>query len=154
MSKIPEKPTGKKPATSASKKGGNKQRDMIVRVAVYGVLVVVLILALIDYFAKKKATDTVTAWREAKKSADAVVEEKDLKEMKESELESLVVGNPSKETITVSGREQARTRSKEKVIYDWGGIFRSYKATVYIGPGSHRPVEEIFGPGEKLEDVE
>jgi len=151
MSHAPDRNPAKKAKSASSGKAANKQRDMIVRAVIYGVLVIVLVLALIDYMAKKKATDTINAWRDAKKATDAIVEEKDMKEITESDLEPLVVGSPSKESITISGREQARSRSKEKVVYNWGGIFRTYTATIYIGPGKHRPIEEILGPGETLD---
>ena len=117
----------------------NKARDWIIRGVVFGILGVLLILALLDFQTKQAATRTAEAWRAARRS---VPEHADLRL---SEFKKVAVrGRPA----FVSGPAGANSfAAKTLDTYTWRGIFRTYTVKVYIGLGKDPAIEEVEGPG-------
>lgn len=133
----PEK-TNKKSAKKS--KPGNPARDWIIRGVVFGVLGILLIVALLDFGAKQSASKTAEAWRAALRAKG---EDNDLTQ---SELRNIrVSGSPSVTTVTSPTRS---TIANSVETYVWKGTFRSYTVKVSYGLGKDPTVEEIAGPGE------
>lgn len=118
------------------KKGGNKTRDWVIRIVIFGVLGVVLILAVLDYRAKQQATETGETWLETFK-AD---KQKDFPNLTVDELEKDMQGSPEKD------------EAEEKNVYTWKGIFREYVITVKHDGGNKKLVLEIIPLGNQDEE--
>ena len=126
----PEKSTKKKSA-----KKSNPVVDWTIRGIVFGVLGVLLILALLDFRAKQAATGTADAWRAALKAKD------ESGDLSKSEFDKIPIqGSP---TVV---NAQAAVKSFKAVsfrTYTWNGTFRSYVVKVTFGMGNDPSVEEI-----------
>jgi len=124
MAKKSEKP--KSPAT------------LITRIVVFGALGVLLVLAGLDYRAKKSAQATADAFRKA-------IDENTEGEILKSQLKPLIQGSP-----TVSAADPSATGSKVVGVtgeaYTWKGILRNYTVYVGYGTGDDPSVENINGP--------
>ena len=121
-------------------KPGNPARDWIIRGVVFGVLGILLIVALLDFGAKQSAAKTAEAWRAALRAKG---EDGDLTK---SELEKIrVSGSPAVIKFTSPTRS---TQANEVHTFTWRGTFRSYTVKVSYGLGTDPTVEEIAGPGE------
>jgi hypothetical protein len=95
-----------------------------VRVFVLGTLVVLLVLAVLEFRAKSHSQATAEAWVEKHDAAGG-------SDCRLGELEDLVVGNPSKPRRgELSDLNDARD-SRSVVVYHWKGAFNTY--AVYIG---------------------
>jgi hypothetical protein len=129
----------KRSKDSSKKTAPNTQvRDWIIRGLVFGVLAILLVLALLDYQSKQAAAATATGWREAVRSKD------EMHELKKSEFKKLTVqGSP-----TISSFQSAtRSIDADSVdTYSWKGIFRTYSVKVSFGMGNDPSVESIEGP--------
>ena len=131
----PEKSTKK-----SAKKKSNPVVDWAIRGVVFGVLGVLLILALLDFRAKQAAAGTAEAWRAGLKSKG---EHGDLYK---SEFEKIPVqGSPGVVTVQAAVKTASAVSSN---TYTWKGTFRSYVVKVTFGMGNDPSVEEIEGPGE------
>jgi hypothetical protein len=129
-----------KRSKESSKKSStnNAARDWIIRGAVFGVLAILLVLALLDYQTKQAAAATATGWRDAVRSKD------EMQELKKSEFKKLAVkGSP---TITSFQSETRSIDSNSIDTYSWKGIFRTYNVRVSFGLGNDPSVESIEGP--------
>ena len=133
--------TEKKSTKKSSKKDKPGQlRDWIIRGVVFGVLGVLLILALLDFRTKQAATSTAEAWRAALRAKG---ENKDLSK---SEFEKVPVqGSP---TIVSTKAETKTIRGVSFNTYTWKGTFRTYVVKVAFGMGNDPTVDEIEGPAE------
>ena len=121
-------------------KPGNPARDWIIRGVVFGVLGILLIMALLDFGAKQSASKTAEAWRAALRAKG---EDGDLTQ---TELRNIrVSGSPSVTTVTSPTRS---TLANTVDTYVWKGTFRSYTVKVSFGLGTDPTVKEIAGPGE------
>ena len=114
-------------------------RDWTIRGVVFGVLGVLLVLALLEFQTKTAATGTAAAWRAAMKAKPVDAE------LTKSEFGQVVVqGRPT----MVSGPAEANSYSAKTVeTYTWSGVFRQYVVKVYIGLGTDPSIEAITGPG-------
>ncbi len=133
----PEK-TSKKSAKKS--KPGNPARDWIIRGVVFGVLGILLIVALLDFGAKQSAAKTAEAWRAAlrAKGEDGDLTQTELRKIR-------VSGSPSISNFKSPTRS---TQANEVDTYVWRGTFRSYTVKVSFGLGTDPTVEEIAGPGD------
>jgi len=117
-------------------KAGDPVRDLVIRIAIFGVLGVVLVLALLDFRAKNQATKTATAWNalldEANENSAGVLHV--------DKLPAAIVGSPEKTTKTdVLGLTQ--------LVYTWNGTLRYYKVFVIASSEDDTgTIEEIKGP--------
>lgn len=130
-----EKSAKKKSAKSPPK---NQMTGWIIRGVVFGVLGVLLILALLDFQAKQAATGMAAAWR------DAVHKQGETSDLRKSEFDKIPLkGNPS---IT-SAKADANSYAAVTVnTYTWKGTFRSYVVKVYVGMGNDPAIEHVEGP--------
>lgn len=132
----PEKSEKKSKKTPAK----NKTMDWIIRGTVFGVLGVLLIVALLDFTAKQSAQGTADAWRAALKAKD---EHADLFK---SEFDKVPVkGSP---TVTTTQSATRSITANSVSTYVWRGTFRTYTVKVSFGMGNDPTVESIDGPGE------
>jgi len=133
----------KKSKSKQKPKPSTAVRDWIIRGAVFGVLAILLVVALQEFQNKQAATGTIDAWRAAMKAkaVDA--------DFTKSEFSKIVVrGRPT----VVSGPAGANQYSAKTVeTYTWSGIFRRYEAKVYVGLGTDPTIEAITGPGGEAE---
>ena len=121
-------------------KPGNPARDWIIRGVVFGVLGILLIMALLDFGAKQSASKTAEAWRAALRAKG---EDGDLTQ---TELRNIrVSGSPVISKFTSPTRS---TLANTVDTYVWKGTFRSYTVKVSFGLGTDPTVKEIAGPGE------
>jgi hypothetical protein len=116
-----------------------------VRVFVLGVLVIVLILAVLDYQQKVNAQKTADAWLD--KQQELIAGD----ELRQSALAGMVVGKPTVRDGELGDLEDPRN-SRLVQIYDWKGYFRTYSIRVGLLPIGSQPIEEskvetIEGPG-------
>ncbi len=116
-----------------------------VRVFVLGTLVLLLVLALMDYFAKKDAQATADAW------LDRQHEEVAGEGLKQRELAALIKGRPTLRDGAVSDLQDPRL-SQAVQVYQWKGIFRTYKVYVGLLPIGQPTIEDdivetVEGPG-------
>lgn len=124
------------------KASGSKTRDWIIRIAIFGVLGVVLVLALLDYRAKQQATATSTAWAELLKEANE--ENNGILEVKE--LEDSIEGSPER-------TEKENGPQDTDLIYRWDGTFREYIVTVNATSAKDAAnVNTIEGPGKDTDE--
>lgn len=120
------------------KSSGNKSRDWIIRIVIFGVLGVVLILAALDFRAKSQATETSEVWVEMLNDAN----ENKAGVLPIQDLEEGIVGSPE---VT---KEEAGSNGTNHV-YTWNGIFREYKVTVTTNSGTkYSSVNRIEGLGD------
>lgn len=128
-----EKKSRKEPAK-------NKTMDWVIRGAIFGVLGILLILALLDYSAKQNAQGTADAWRAALKSKG------EFSDMFKSEFDKVAVkGSP---TITTSQSAVRSVSANSVTTYVWKGPFRTYAVKVSFGLGNDPSVESVDGPGD------
>lgn len=135
----PEKRTKKsaQPKTRSSKPD-NTIRDWIIRGVVFGILGVLLVLALLEFQAKTAATGIAQSWRDALKAKD---EKEDLRK---SEFDKIPLkGSP---TVTTAKAEQNSYAAVSVNTYVWKGAFRTYTVKVYIGLGEDPAIEHVEGP--------
>jgi len=132
--------TEKTTKKSSRKPKPGQLRDWIIRGVVFGILGVLLILALLDFRTKQAASNTAEAWRAALRAKG---ENADLDK---SEFEKVPVqGNP----VITSTKAETKTISAVSFnTYTWKGTFRTYVVKVTFGLGNDPPVEEINGPAE------
>ena len=107
---------------------------------VFGVLGILLVLALLDFQAKQAATATAEAWRGALRSKG---ENSDLAKSEFSKIP--MRGNPSV-TADKAGPNPFGAATIETFV--WKGTFRSYTVKVYFGLAKDPPVDQIEGPGD------
>ena len=121
-------------------------RDWTIRGVVFGVLAVLLVLALREFQTKQAATGTAAAWRAAMKAKPVDAE------LTKSEFGKVVVqGRPT----MVAGPAEANSYSAKTVeTYTWSGVFRQYVVKVYIGLGTDPSVEAITGPGADTQPLD
>lgn len=116
----------------------NQVRDWVIRGVVFGVLAILVVLALVDYQSKQAAASTATGWRESMRSKD------ETQELRKSEFRKLAVkGSP---TITSFQSETRSIDANSVDTYSWKGIFRTYIVKVSFGMGADPSVESIEGP--------
>ena len=134
----PSKKTKSKPSTAA--------RDWIIRGVVFGVLAVLLVLALQEFQTKRAATGTAEGWRAAMKAKPVDAE------LTKSEFGKVVVqGRP---TMVTGPAETNSFAAKTVETYTWSGVFRQYVVKVYFGLGTDPTVEAITGPGAGAEPLQ
>lgn len=131
-----EKSSAKK---SAKKPPQNALRDWIIRGVVFGILGILLVVALLDFQAKQAATKTSEAWRAALAS---VSEHQDLSKSKFEQIP--IQGKPAVTTDKAGPNPFAAISVN---TYVWKGTLRTYTVKVYFGMGKDAPVEQIEGPG-------
>ncbi len=126
----------KKKSTKSPPK--NQLTGWIIRGVVFGVLGLLLILAVLDFQAKQAATGTAAAWR------GAVQKQDETSDLRKSEFDKIPLqGNPS----TTSAKAEANSYAAVTVnTYTWKGTFRSYVVKVYVGMGNDPSIEHIEGP--------
>lgn len=111
---------------------------LITRIVVFGALALLLVLALLDFNAKKSAQGTADAFRNA---IDGNPEGEILK----SQLQPLIQGSPA-----VSAADPQAVGSKVVGVtgeaFTWKGILRNYTVYVGYGTGDDPSVENINGP--------
>ena len=121
-------------------------RDWTIRGVVFGVLAVLLVLALQEFQTKRAATGTAEAWRAAMKAKPVDAE------LTKSEFSKVVVqGRPT----MVSGPAETNSFATKTVeTYTWSGVFRQHVVKVYIGLGTDPTVEAITGPGADTQPLD
>lgn len=118
-------------------------RDWTIRGVVFGVLAVLLVLALQEFQTKRAATGTAETWRAAMKAKPID------SELTKSEFSKVLVrGRP---TIVSGSAETNSFAAKTVETYTWSGVFRQYVVKVYFGLGADPTVEAITGPGADAE---
>ena len=120
-------------------KSKSRQKDWIIRGVVFGVLGVLLIFALLDYFEKQHAQNTYTAWQEALQKTTEAGEE-----LYPEDLKAITHGSPKMTEEKIQGGTIQ--------TYSWNGMFRSYPIQVYLDMGVKPAVVEIVPPNEAAED--
>lgn len=128
--------SAKKKSTKSTPK--NQMTGWIIRGVVFGVLGVLLVLALLDFQAKQAATGMAATWRDALEKQDETTD------LRKSEFDKIPVkGNPA----TTSAKAEANSYAAVTVnTYAWKGIFRTYVVKAYIGMGNDPSIEHIEGP--------
>lgn len=102
----------------------------ITRLVLGLVFVVVVVLALMDFQAKRSAKQTADAWLERIESEEA---------FEDADLDALMVGDPA---IEVQDLEKGYERVTD---YTWKGTLRSYRVTVTtVSPGG--AIKRVEGP--------
>ena len=135
--------TEKSSKKSSKNRKTGQLRDWIIRGVIFGVLGVLLILALLDFRAKQAAASTAEAWRAALKG---VAEHADLSK---SDFEKIPVkGSP---VVTTTKPETKTIFASSFNTYTWKGTFRTYVVKVTFGLGNNPSVEQVEGPGEPQE---
>ena len=109
----------------------------ILRIAIFGTLAVVMVLAVMDYHLKNQASETGVIWRDLLKKAN----QQDIPRLPEAQLAKSLIGSP----------DVVKVESPSQNIYTWKGPFRKYQITVNFEPGGSRLVEDIRGPGDDEE---
>jgi type II secretory pathway pseudopilin PulG len=132
--------SSKSKKSDKNSKPGNPARDWIIRGVVFGILGVLLIVALLDFQAKQSATKTAEAWRAALRDKGETAD------LTKSEMDKIPVsGSPS---ISKFKSPTRSTHANEVDTYTWKGTIRTYVVKVSYGLGNDPTVEEITGPGE------
>jgi hypothetical protein len=125
----------------SSKKGkpNTAVRDWIIRGVVFGVLIILLLMAIPEFQAGRAATGTADAWRAARSAKS------ELEELRKSEFDKIPVqGRPA----MTSDKAEANSYHAVTVnTYVWKGTFRTHTVKVYFGMGNDPAVEEVEGPG-------
>ncbi len=124
-------------AKQKQKAGKRSTRDWIVRMAIFGTLAVVLVLAVLDYRMKSQASETGVVWRDLLNKSNA----QDIPRLPEGQLTESLIGSPDVE----------KREDPDQNIYTWKGPFRKYEITVTFEAGGSRVVESIRGPGDDEE---
>ena len=132
--------------TKSKRKPNTVARDWIIRGVVFGVLAVLLVLALQEFQTKRAATGTAEAWRAAMKAKPVD------SELTKSEFSKVVVqGRPA----IVPGPAGTNSFAAKTVeTYTWSGVFRQYVVKVYFGLGTDPTVEAITGPGADTQPLD
>lgn len=116
----------------------NKSRDWMIRIAIFGLLGVVLVLALLDYQTKNQAIETSQAWM---KMVDDSKADEDKAFVLVKDLQDNIRGTP--EVV----KEKADD-GKTHLVYTWKGIFRKYVVTVESETGGDNSiVDRVHGLG-------
>ena len=133
-----------RPKASASSKGSgdNAMTKWIIRGVVGALLVIVLVLALVDFSKKGKMSKTGDAWMSALNDAEA----KGVP-LKFSALDSLIAGSPQR---TERGAASSSGGGSKTYMYSWGGIIRTYSIVVDVQTeeGSEPTVSKINVGGQ------
>ncbi|MBX3444143.1 MAG: hypothetical protein KF774_17200 [Planctomyces sp.] len=128
-----------------SAKNGS-QATLITRIVVFGILGVLLILALLDFRKKQGAQTSATKIRE-----HLAAKERTSEDMLKSELTALLTGSPAVSSISPSSVAALGLAAAAERL-DWKGPFRTYTIFVGYGAGENPPVEVIEGPGEPADE--
>jgi hypothetical protein len=104
-----------------------------VRVFVLGTLVLMLVLAFIEYRARSNSQATADLWFD--KHGELIAGN----ECRLGVLEDIAVGNPSRRTGQLSDLEDPR-ESRGVRVYEWKGAFNTY--AIYVGVLDFQGVEE------------
>ena len=104
----------------------SKTAGIILRVAIWGAVVVAVILGYLELRARNDYRGTIDAWIAAQEQAD-----NEGKDFRKSHLEGLVRGNP-KITVEDVSREQMRL-ARKRGTYTWHGILDDYTVHVNFG---------------------
>ena len=134
----------KKKSKSKSDKKGNPVLDWVIRGVVFGVLGILVLMAMMDFRAKQSATTTAEAWRVALRSKG------ETGDLTKSELSKIPVsGSPAISSVT----SPVRSLTANTVdTYVWKGTFRTYTVKVSYGLGNDPTVEQIDGPGDAAKE--
>lgn len=122
-------PKANKPANSSS--------TMVVRLVVFGILGVLVVLAILDFRAKGQATAT----------ADAIQKRMEGDVLK-SEIQPLIQGSPAVSSIDPKAVPELKIATTAEQ-YLWKGILRNYTVLLGYGLGDDPPVEIVISPGAK-----
>ncbi len=120
------------------KNSGSKTRDWIIRGVIFGVLGVVLVLALLDNRAKQQAEATSTAFDELLKDAN----ENSAGILLVETLKDSIVGSPERTVNNIAFQDI-------DLIYNWKGIFREYKVIVNVNSAEDHGTVESIGLGKE-----
>jgi len=115
-----------RPKASASSKGtgGNPTTKWIIRGVVGAVLVLILLLAVLDFTKKGQMTKTGDAWLNAMNDAEGKGDP-----LKFSALDSMIVGSPIR-SDRGPGSSGGAASGNKSYTYAWNGIFRTYSIEV------------------------
>ncbi|WP_166821972.1 hypothetical protein [Thalassoroseus pseudoceratinae] len=126
------------PSQDKTSKKKNSQKDWIVRGVVFGVLGVLLVFALMDFFEKKNAEGTYDAWQTAMQER-----ENDGSELYAEDLEGLMKGSAD------YTEEKLTTGTVRR--YTWG-VIREYPIEVLLDNSVKPAVAELIPPSEVSAD--
>ena len=148
----PDPTTEPQPSEAAAPGPAEKPGRRVGRIVLWCVLVVLVVLAFLDFRTKSAAQETGDDLRSALRENPIGTD------LKASELGKYIQGEPTRETIENVPREMLdklpqdlRLLVSTAAVYTWKGIFREYKVTVFFGLGSDPPVEAVEGPGQAPE---
>lgn len=133
----------KKTETKSKKQSpvSNGMRDLIVRLAVFGILGLLLLSAVPEFLSGRAATATADAWRAARAAKP------ETEELLKSEFDKIPIqGSP---LVTTGEAGPNSFQAVKATTYTWKGTFRTHVVKVYFGMGQDPAVEEIEGPGSK-----
>jgi hypothetical protein len=124
------------PATPSTTSGNSAVR-WTVRVIVFGVLAALLVVAILEYRAKKQRGDSLSAIGDKLETPDA--------ELTLKQAEELLVGSPE----TADGKTQGMLKKK---IYTWAGPLQQHKiAIIYREVGQSTLVDKATPDAEETE---
>ncbi len=128
MSSSGERSSGKSKQPTASPP---RHRELVVRVLVFGTLAILLLLAYLDFRAKRAYEQSLEVWR-----AELRTQQDQRLDLGLSRVRELAVGDPTEEQL-----EQSPTLIRYR--YTWSGIFRTYAATLTFDPAVDPTLAEI-----------
>lgn len=126
------------PSNDTAGKKKSSQKDWIIRGVVFGVLGVLLVFALLDFFEKKNAEATYDAWQTA-------MQEREVEgtELYAEDLAGLMKGSAD---FTETKLNDGSMRT-----YKWG-VIREYPIEVYLDNGVKPAVAELVPPSAVNEE--
>lgn len=123
-----------RPAKSAASSSG--RGALIVRILVFGTLVILLLLAFLDFRAKRAYEESLDVWR-----AELRTQQSQRLDVELSRVRELAVGDPTEEQIS-------QTPTLIRYRFSWPGIFRTYAATLTFDPAVDPTLAEISAGNE------
>lgn len=115
-----------------------------IKITVWTLGLIVLCLAMVDFYAQTHANETGIALQSAQNEKLEINED-----LRISDIDKYIVGSP---VVRTRPADKYTNMCKQMKEYTWKGFFKNYSISVYLGLGSDPSVDYVHGPGDLVKE--